>query len=243
MRATSTSLSRAPRSAVPDVQRAVLAAERGALQQRFEAGDLGRDLLRRLALLTDRHLRLAWKARQMPADIALVAVGGYGRGQLFPHSDVDILILLPAPPDEKLRIKLEALVGTFWDIGLEVGHSVRTLDECFEVAATDITVQTNLLESRLLCGSRELYRRFTRRLQQTIDPAAFLRAKRIEQQERHSRHQETNLEPNLKESAGGLRDLQYDTVDFPRRATGPHLAGTGATRVHHPRGGQRDQPS
>ena len=207
MRATSTSLSRAPRSAVPDVQRAVLAAERGALQQRFEAGDLGRDLLRRLALLTDRHLRLAWKARQMPADIALVAVGGYGRGQLFPHSDVDILILLPAPPDEKLRIKLEALVGTFWDIGLEAGHSVRTLDECFEVAATDITVQTNLLESRLLCGSRELYRRFTRKLQQTIDPAAFLRAKRIEQQERHSRHQETNLEPNLKESAGGLRDL------------------------------------
>ncbi len=196
-----------PRQIVRATQRAVFAGERAELQLRFETGKLGRELLRRLALLTDRHLRLAWKTRQMPPEIALVAVGGYGRAQLFPHSDVDILILLPAPPGDELRAQLETLVGAFWDIGLEVGHSVRTLDECFEVAATDVTVQTNMLESRLLCGNRELYRRFTRKLQQSIDPAAFLRAKRIEQQKRHTKHQETNLEPNLKESAGGLRDL------------------------------------
>lgn len=201
-----------------DSQREALAAERTTLQQQFEKGDLGRELLRRLALMTDRHLRLAWKARGMPPEIALVAVGGYGRGQLFPHSDVDILILLPAAPEAALREKLELLVGTFWDIGLDAGHSVRTLDECFEVAAGDVTIQTNLLESRLISGNRELYRRFTRKLQQSIDPAAFLRAKRLEQQQRHLRHQETNLEPNLKESAGGLRDL--NTILWISRAAG-----------------------
>ncbi len=207
-----------PRLAAPEIQRNALAAERAALHKQFETGRLNREVLRRLTLLTDRHLRMAWKSQQMPGEIALIAVGGYGRGQLFPYSDVDILILLPAPPDKSLREKLEALVGTFWDIGLDVGHSVRTLDECFEVAAGDITVQTTLLESRLLSGNRDLYRRFNRKLQQSIDPVAFLRAKLIEQQERHSRHQETNLEPNLKESAGGLRDL--NTILWISRAAG-----------------------
>ncbi len=209
---------RAPRASPQDSQRAALAADRAALQRQFETGKLKHELLRRLTLLTDRHLRLAWKSHRMPGEIALIAVGGYGRGQLFPHSDVDILILLPAAPDAALREKLEALVGTFWDIGMDVGHSVRTLDECFEVASGDITVQTNLLESRLLTGDRGLYRRFTRKVQQSIDPVAFLSAKRIEQQERHSRHQETNLEPNIKESAGGLRDL--NTILWISRAAG-----------------------
>jgi [protein-PII] uridylyltransferase len=199
-------------------QRAALAAERSEIRERFEAGHLGRDLLHRLALLTDRHLRMAWKALRMPQDAAIVAVGGYGRGQLFPFSDVDILILLPEPADDALRSKLESLVGHFWDIGLETGHSVRTIDECFEMAAADVTVQTTLLESRLISGNRDLYRRFTRRLQQSIDAKTFLRAKLIEQQHRHTRHQETNLEPNLKESAGGLRDL--NTILWISRAAG-----------------------
>lgn len=199
-------------------QRTALATERAAIRQRFESGQAGSEILRKLALLTDRHLRLAWKALGMPPEVALIAVGGYGRGQLFPYSDVDILILLPAPADETLRSTLEALVGRLWDIGLEVGHSVRTLEECFEVASSDITVQTTLLESRLITGDRELYRRFNRKLQQSMDPAAFLRAKLIEQQERHSRHQETNLEPNLKESSGGLRDL--NTILWISRASG-----------------------
>ena len=195
------------RPLAPETQRAMFAAERTELQQKFESGQLGREVLQQLTRLTDRHLRISWKNCAIPADVALVAVGGYGRGQLFPHSDVDILILLPQPPDAALRGKLEVLVSTFWDIGLDAGHSVRTIDECFEVAAGDITVQTSLLESRLLAGNRELHRRFVRKLQQFIDPGTFLRAKRIEQQERHSRHEATNLEPNLKESAGGLRDL------------------------------------
>jgi [protein-PII] uridylyltransferase len=209
---------RTPRISPQEAQRTALAGERAALQKQFEAGKLGREVLHRLTLLTDRHLRLAWKSLGMPGEIALIAVGGYGRGQLFPHSDVDILILLPASPDAALREKLETLVGNFWDIGLDVGHSVRTLDECFEVASGDVTVQTNLLESRLITGNRELYRKFTRKVQQSIDPAAFLSAKRIEQQQRHSRHQETNLEPNIKESAGGLRDL--NTILWISRAAG-----------------------
>jgi len=216
-----TAAANSPRSAAQNhigAQRAALAAERAAIRDRFESGQIGRDLLHKLALLTDRHLRQAWKAQQMPAGAALIAVGGYGRGQLFPYSDVDILILLPESPDEHLRAKLEALVGHFWDIGLEAGHSVRTLDECFEMAASDITVQTTLLESRLISGNRDLYRRFTKRLHQSIDPAAFIRAKLIEQHDRHSRHQQTNLEPNLKESAGGLRDL--NTILWISRAAG-----------------------
>ena len=218
MHAASEPLNRNATTAGVGAQRATLSAERITIRNSFESGQLGRDLLHRLALLTDRHLRLAWKAQQMPQGTSLIAVGGYGRGQLFPYSDVDILILLPGEPDEVLRSKLETLVGHLWDIGLETGHSVRTLDECFEMAATDITVQTTLLESRLITGNRDLYRRFTRRLQQSIDPAAFLRAKMIEQQDRHSRHQETNLEPNLKESAGGLRDL--NTILWISRAAG-----------------------
>ncbi len=218
MRPATATTSRDAGPARTGTQRSALAAERAEIRKRFESGQLGRDLLRRLALLTDRHLRLAWKAQQMPQNTAIIAVGGYGRGQLFPYSDVDILILLQEPADEALRAKLEALVGHFWDIGLEAGHSVRTIDECFEVAAADITVQTTLLESRLISGNRDLYRRFTRRLQQSIDASAFLRAKLIEQQHRHVRHQETNLEPNLKESAGGLRDL--NTILWISRAAG-----------------------
>lgn len=196
-----------PRVVADDNQRAALIAERAELRRQFETGQIGLEILRRQALLTDRHLRRAWKIRGIPPQLTLIAVGGYGRGQLFPHSDVDILILLATPPDNDLQGKLEALIGMLWDIGLDVGHSVRTLDQCFEVAAGDVTVQTNLLESRLITGSRELYHRFVRRLRESIDPAAFQQSKRIEQQERHVRHGKTNLEPNLKESAGGLRDL------------------------------------
>lgn len=206
MATTSISVAQTP-TAAREQQRLALARDRALLQKRFESGHLSRDLLHHLALLTDRHLRQIWKSHQMPQELALLAVGGYGRKQLFPHSDVDILILLPEQPGEQLRALLESMVGMFWDIGLEVGHSVRTLDECMEIAAGDITVQTNLLESRLLCGNRDLYRRFVRKVLQTIEPAEFLHAKRIEQQERHSRHQETNLEPNIKECQGGLRDL------------------------------------
>ena len=168
--------------------------------------------------MVDRLLKDLWASQGMPRSVALAAVGGYGRGELFPCSDVDLLILLPVPADASLAGKIENLIGTLWDIGIEVGHSVRTLEECVALAAQDVTVQTTLLEARLLSGKRELFARFVKRMGDELDPAKFLEAKMLEQQQRHMRYAETNLEPNIKESAGGLRDLQ--TVLWIARSAG-----------------------
>ena len=141
---------------------------------------------------------------------ALVAIGGFGRGEQFPYSDVDILVLLDAEPQEAERERIERLVGLFWDVGLEIGHAVRTVEACVEGARADITVQTSLLEARLLAGSGPLFRRLQKSLARQLDPVAFLKAKKLEQEQRHAKHRDTPfaLEPNLKESPGGLRDLQ-----------------------------------
>jgi [protein-PII] uridylyltransferase len=195
-----------------------LAAQRAHLREEFSVRTSPRELLRRQSAIIDRLLKDLWAGHALPRGVALAAVGGYGRGQLFPCSDVDLLILLPAPADASLAGKLESLIGTLWDIGIEVGHSVRTLDECVALAAEDVTVQTTLLEARLLSGKRELFARFVKRMRDALDPAKFLEAKLLEQQQRHVRYAETNLEPNIKESAGGLRDLQ--TVLWIARAAG-----------------------
>jgi [protein-PII] uridylyltransferase len=195
-----------------------LGESRAQLREELSSRRYPREMLRRQAALVDRHLREVWASHAMPRDVALAAVGGYGRGQLFPCSDVDLLILLSDPADASLARKIEQLIGTLWDIGLEVGHSVRTIDECLALAAADITVQTTLLEARLLAGNRGLYSRFVRRVADALDPSHFLQAKLLEQQQRHMRYAETNLEPNIKESAGGLRDLQ--TVLWIARAAG-----------------------
>ena len=185
-----------------------LSAGRAFLRERFQSRKSAAELLRLQTALVDRQLREVWEGHAMPRDAALAAVGGYGRGEQYPCSDVDLLILLAAPADAALARKLEELIGTLWDIGLDVGHSVRTIEECVTLAASDVTVQTTLLEARLLTGKREFFARFTKRIRDTLDPAAFLQAKRLEQQQRHARFAQTSLEPNVKESAGGLRDLQ-----------------------------------
>jgi [protein-PII] uridylyltransferase len=195
-----------------------LQAERERTRQAFAARADPARLLHRLRVAVDRQLREVWRACTLPADLALVAVGGYGRGQLFPHSDVDLLVLLPRPAEPPLERQLERLVGMFWDVGLEVGHSVRTLEECLELAERDITVQTTLLEARLLAGDRALFGRFAASVRSALDPLAFLEAKQLEQQQRHARFEQTNLEPHIKESAGGLRDLQ--TILWIARASG-----------------------
>jgi [protein-PII] uridylyltransferase len=195
-----------------------IAASRAQLREELSSRRYPKEMLRRQAALVDRHLREVWASHAMPRDVALAAVGGYGRGQLFPCSDVDLLILLSGQADASLARKIEQLIGTLWDIGLEVGHSVRTIDECLALAEADITVQTTLLEARLLTGKRDLYSRFVKRVGDALDPTLFLQAKLLEQQQRHMRYAETNLEPNIKESAGGLRDLQ--TVLWIARAAG-----------------------
>lgn len=200
--------------------RSDLQAGRKALQANFDIRSRPSELLHGHARLIDRTLRLLWKGAGMPRDASLVAVGGYGRGELFPFSDIDILILLGNEPSGPEAERLESLVGTFWDAGLEIGHSVRTIAACVETAQGDITIQTTLLEARLVCGSRPLFKRLSETMSAELNPAVFYEAKRLEQEHRHAKHQDTPyaLEPNLKEAPGGLRDLQ--TIRWIARAGG-----------------------
>ncbi|WP_151446809.1 [protein-PII] uridylyltransferase [Lacisediminimonas profundi] len=167
-------------------------------------------LLMRLRQNVDAALTRAWREFGIPAALSLVAVGGYGRGELFPYSDVDVLILLDQAPDPVLQARLEQLVTLLWDLGLEVGHSIRTIDECLTEAAADITVQTALLEARLITGNRRLFARLRESCQAAMDAPAFFRAKTLEMRQRHVKYEDSpySLEPNCKESPGGLRDLQ-----------------------------------
>jgi [protein-PII] uridylyltransferase len=173
-----------------------------------------RTLLKLLARQADDTLKVLWGQADFPAGFALVAVGGYGRGELFPYSDVDVLVLMPdgtAPDDDpQLKRKLEAFIGSCWDTGLQIGSSVRTVSECIAQGQADVTVQTSLLESRLLVGDGALYRKFQLCFEETLDPQAFFVAKTLEMRQRHNKFENTpySLEPNCKESPGGLRDLQ-----------------------------------
>jgi len=181
-----------------------------AIRAAYEARPGTATMLRGRARLVDQAIVELWSVCGMPCEAALVAVGGYGRGELFPCSDVDLLVLLPAPAGGDLEARLATLVGALWDVGLEIGHSVRTTEECLEAAAQDITVQTNLLESRLLCGNAALFEAFDERYRAMLDVRAFFKAKQLEQEQRYARYNDTPfaLEPNCKESPGGLRDLQ-----------------------------------
>jgi len=183
-------------------------------------------LTRTLARHADATLTELWVRSTMPPGAALVAVGGYGRGELFPHSDIDVLVLLPGTGEvdlaanDALRAAVEGFITACWDIGLEIGSSVRTVDECVTEARGDVTVQTAMIESRFLVGARRLYGTFKRATDAAIDPLAFLRAKTLEMRQRHVKYEDTPyaLEPNCKESPGGLRDLQV--VIWIARAAG-----------------------
>jgi [protein-PII] uridylyltransferase len=168
----------------------------------------------RLAKLADKLLIQLWRNAGFDQGEALIAVGGFGRGELFPSSDVDVLVLLPdsviAEESPVLKAKLEAFIGSCWDSGLEIGSSVRTLKDCIDESEKDVTVKTSLLESRLLAGSHALYQQFQQCYQEAMDPHAFFVAKTLELSQRHNKFENTpySLEPNCKESPGGLRDLQ-----------------------------------
>ncbi len=192
--------------------------KKAALLQTVQAGGAStrgiRKLLQGLAALADNALRTLWDHAAFPPGFALIAVGGFGRGELFPQSDVDVLLLMPdgvsPDADEALKRKLESFIGSCWDSGLEIGSSVRTLADCVAEAEKDVTVQTSLLESRLVTGSRRLYGQFAKQFDAGIDPQAFFVAKTLELRQRHTKFENTpySLEPNCKESPGGLRDLQ-----------------------------------
>ena len=190
--------------------RAEVKTAQSELQKAYEQDGDALALLTARCAHVDEILKRLWALLDFPEKLALAAVGGYGRGELYPASDIDLLILLPKEANAPLQEKLETLIGYFWDIGLEIGHSVRTVQECLDAAADDITVQTALLEARLLTGNTKLFATFEKRLHGNLDPLRFYEAKRLEQQERYLRFNETpySLEPNCKESPGGLRDIQ-----------------------------------
>ena len=170
-------------------------------------------LVKGLSSFFDEILQAAWIAKSLnnESNVSLAAVGGYGRGELHPKSDIDLLILIEnetvAPKEQ-----LEAFITFLWDINLDIGHSVRTIDECTEMAESDITVITNLIESRTLAGSPELLEKLKIKVdtEHMWDGHSFYQAKLAEQKQRHNKYQNTayNLEPNLKECPGGLRDMQ-----------------------------------
>ena len=182
------------------------------LAQRFHQGARASLLVRQAAYFTDAILQRSW-SRFLPLDAkaSLIAVGGYGRGELHPASDVDVLILTSGDP-RSLAEHIEPLVMFLWDIGLEIGHSVRSLAQCIDEARADITVVTNLVESRLLAGDPQLFELLGEATgpQHIWPTAAFFSAKVEEQRARHAKFDDSgqNLEPNLKEGPGGLRDIQ-----------------------------------
>jgi [protein-PII] uridylyltransferase len=198
----------------PAAYRDLLHQAHDDLQARFFAEEPVETLVHARAALVDTVLREVWRT-QLGADgrsWALVAVGGYGRAELHPASDVDLLVLVPAPVDAPGRARIESLVAFLWDMGLEVGHSVRTVAECAQEAAADVGVMTTLLEARLIIGDDELLEAMRMALapERTWPVREFFEAKLREQTERHLKANDTayNLEPNVKTGPGGLRDIQ-----------------------------------
>ncbi len=184
------------------------------MHEAFKAKEDIRKLIYGRAWVIDQILRVAWDNFEWPSEeqISLIAVGGYGRGELHPHSDVDILILLDGVDATEYETSISGFLTLLWDINLDIGSSVRSIEECYNECKHDITIATNLIESRALTGNPNLQQRMYDRV--TSDDAwtdsEFFKAKLKEQTERHSatNNTEYNLEPNIKNSPGGLRDLQ-----------------------------------
>lgn len=219
---------------IPLFKASILEA-RLADESRFREGEDAEKLVREKAAFMDEIIRLAWsrfdwaenKSSWRKTRISLLAVGGYGRGELHPHSDIDLLILLERNSYDLHAANIQSFLTLLWDIGLEVGHSVRSVKECKAQAKREVTILTAMMESRTLCGDDELRVRLARKIapEKIWSPKKFYRAKRDEQIERHkkSEHTEYSLEPNVKISPGGLRDIQtvmwiarrkFGSVDF-----------------------------
>ena len=198
----------------PNEYREMLATAGDALNERFRAGESVATLVRLRADMVDALLIRLWRQHSSDLDgqVALIAVGGYGRRELHPCSDIDIMLLLGDDLPDGSDTTLSAFVTTLWDLGLDIGHSARTVSDCQREAAADITVATTLMESRLLDGSPALIAAMQSATGAAhIWPSAqFFAAKRNEQRQRHHRYDDTayKLEPNVKGSPGGLRDIQ-----------------------------------
>lgn len=193
--------------------RVFLAEHDEDLARRFDEGEDIDRLLADRANAVDAHVRQAW-ARCIPAEapLALFAVGGYGRGELFPYSDIDLLALAGEGSQADYQDELGRLFALLWDAGLPVGHALRSAGECTRIAAADITVQTSLQEARPLLANLAEVKMLNEAIsvERTWPPAEYYAAKLEEQRRRHARFGDTadNLEPNIKDGPGGLRDVQ-----------------------------------
>ena len=213
--------------------RDVLAGAQKTLEKRFRANESVETLVRFRARVIDQVVLAAWEhfAAELNDRCALVAVGGYGRGELHPHSDVDLMVLRDRTGDAEVDEAIGRFFMFLWDIGLEVGHSVRTPGDCETESRNDVTVMTTMMESRLLTGPAELFGALEQHIGQdrVWDSAAFFHAKCAEQQARHHAFHDTgyNLEPNIKASPGGLRDIQ--TIGWIARR---HLGARSLNELH-----------
>jgi len=195
--------------------RSALEHARLTLDQRFLDGRDIEQLVHSRAKVIDELISLAWLHYGLESQtncLSLIAVGGYGRAELHPYSDIDLLVLMEHEPDAPLQDLIGQFLTFLWDIGLEVGHSVRTLAECITEAANDLSIITNLMESRTVIGSHALHKTLIEQLNPQFmwSSEEFFLSKREEQRERHNKYNDTeyNLEPNVKSSPGGLRDIQ-----------------------------------
>ncbi len=201
-------------AALRDTYRAQKTTLLATLGERAASTRTVRNALHRMSGLVDSMLVQLWQLSGMQTPYALLAVGGYGRAELFPSSDVDVLVLLPdgssPETDANLKAAIEAFISNCWDLGLEIGSSVRSVSECLSEAERDVTIQTALLESRLITGNTQLAQTFQKAFFAAMDARAFFVAKTLELRQRHTKFEDTpySLEPNCKESPGGLRDLQ-----------------------------------
>ena len=184
------------------------------LKEKYQGGCDVNTVVYGRANLTDQLIDVIYSYlfKDLDQDIALIAVGGYGRGELHPKSDIDLMVLLKEEENQKTKDLLEKFLMLLWDIGLEIGHSVRTVEECVEESTRDITVATNIMEARLLTGDETLFSKMKEKTsaKHIWDSKSFFQAKLEEQIQRNGKFNDTayNLEPNLKESRGGLRDIQ-----------------------------------
>lgn len=184
--------------------------EKEALKESFEeTGDVARYLACHTRLLESVIDERA-KSLSLPLGVALLAAGGFGRAEVFPFSDIDLLVLIPEDLPENDAERVSSFLTSLWDLGLSVGASVRTARETLADCTQDIALSTNFLEARFLYGNKELFEATRAEYLKTLNPVTFFREKELEMHQRRRKHDDTpyELEPDIKESPGGLRDIQ-----------------------------------
>jgi len=188
-----------------------------SLEEKFKNEEKTADLLKAKTSFIDIILKYAWGQFEWDKKISLLAVGGYGRGELHPHSDIDLMILVSSNKINLYQKNIEAFLAFLWDIQLKIGHSVRSISDCVSAAKRDVTIATNIMETRTICGEDAIRNNMLKKTSpDRIWPLKlwpsneFFKAKLLEQTNRHTKHGNTeyNLEPNVKEAPGGLRDIQ-----------------------------------